>query len=307
MSRHSSPRSPCSTNDSRLNDRRKSASAARDFIAGRRNVSGGPDAASRRRAHSPIAIQTRNTAIARIQSRMTAALVLFAGGESIARTSPGREVDRAVRQPKSGRVLAGSLHFVLACPQDIILAEIDLVELRTPLTAREARRSPAYKLVPGKPLALARCPWAITTRQLDAGENVRFSSETMLHARTRLSIAGGFRQTRHATPGPRHGRHRRSGIHRHRGEIIGHDVRGLLRANRSAKAGETYHRACAAPDARLVHRSSRPTDHFRRRQGCLPAKAQDGRCPPIGSIGLAQFPPQWLHPSRRIASRCSSG
>jgi hypothetical protein len=38
----SSPRSPCSTNDSRLNDRRTSASAARDFIAGRRNVFGIP-------------------------------------------------------------------------------------------------------------------------------------------------------------------------------------------------------------------------------------------------------------------------
>jgi len=283
MSRHSSPRSPCSTNDSRLNDRRKSASAARDFIAGRRNVSGGPDAASRRRAHSPIAIQTRNTAIARIQSRMTAALVLFAGGESIARTSPGREVDRAVRQPKSDRVLAGSLHFALACPQDIILAEIDLVDPRTPLTAREARRSSHNKLVPGEPLSLAPGGRRPSTR---SRRDYKVLIRDHAHARTRLSIAGGFRQTRHATPGPRHGRHRRSGIHRHRGEIIDHDVRGLLRANRSAKAGETHHRACAAPGARPAHRSSRSTDYSRRRQGCLPAKAQDGRYPPIGLIGL---------------------
>lgn len=28
-------------------------------------------------------------------------------------------------------------------------------------------------------LALAPCPWAVTARQLDAGENFRFSSETM--------------------------------------------------------------------------------------------------------------------------------
>ena len=79
------------------------------------------------------AIQARNTAIARIQSRKVPALVLFARGESLARTSRRTEVDQAVRQPETDRVLAGSLHLILACPQGIIFIEID------PLTARGAR------------------------------------------------------------------------------------------------------------------------------------------------------------------------
>lgn len=101
------------------------------------------------------AIQTRNTAIARIQSRTAPALLLFARGESLARTSRRTEVDQAIRQPETDRVLAGSLHLILACPQGITLLEIDPVE---PLTAREARRSPAGPRVPGEPLALALAP-----------------------------------------------------------------------------------------------------------------------------------------------------
>lgn len=168
------------------------------------------------------AIQTRNTAIARIQSRKAPALLLFARGESLARTSRRTEVDQAIRQPETDRVLAGSLHLILACPQGITLLEINPVE---PLTAREARRSPAGLRVPGEPLALAPCSQRSTTRQLDAGENfIRDNA----HARSRLSIAGGCCPTRHATPGTSLGRHGRSDVHRHRGEIIDHDRRNLV-------------------------------------------------------------------------------
>ena len=104
---------------------------------------------------------------------MATALVLFARGESIARKSRRREVDQAVRQPKTTRVLAGSLHFILACPQDIILAEIDLVE---PLT-REARRSPLTKSA--RRATGTRSLLPAVHPQLDDGEKVGFSLETM--------------------------------------------------------------------------------------------------------------------------------
>jgi hypothetical protein len=223
MHRLSSRRSRCSINNSQLNDRRKSAAAARDFIAGRSNVFGVLTRFAAPRTFTN-AIQTRNTAIARIQSRKAPALVLSARGESLARTSRRTEVDQAIRQPETDRVLAGSLHLILACPQGIILVEIDPVE---PPTAREARRSPAGLRVPGEPLALAPGSQRSTTRQLDAGECQIFIRENA-HARTRLSIAGGCCRTRHATPGTCLGRHRRSGVHRHRGEIIDHDRRNLV-------------------------------------------------------------------------------
>lgn len=198
-----------------------------------------------------MAIQTRNTAIARIQSRVAAALLLFAGGESIARAPRRREVDRAVRQPASDRILAGSLHFVLACPQGISPAEIDLVELRTPLTAGEARRSSAPQDSASGTLSVAPVGCHTSTR---CRRDYQIFTRDHAHARTRLSIAGGCRQTGPATPGPRRCRHRRRGIHRHRGEIIDHDVAGLLRALRSAEAGEPRHRARAAPAARPARR-----------------------------------------------------
>jgi hypothetical protein len=163
-------------------------------------------------------------------------LLLFAGGESIARASRRREIDRAVRQSASDRILADSLHFILECPQGIIPAEIDLIELDAADSTRSAEIVHITRWCRQNPVA---CP-AVATRQCDARQ---IFIRDHAHARTRLSIAGGCRQTGPATPGPRHRRHRRSGIHRHRGAIIDHDVGGVLRADRSAKAGEPRHRA----------------------------------------------------------------